>query len=62
MNPGYTHLLGYGSPRGCRLVPPIGPGARALPDVLPTRGTTDWTRGTGIDAATAAVRAHGDKS
>ena len=55
LNPAFTHLLAFGSPRGCPALSPDGPGARSCPDVC-SKGTADWPKGTGPLAASHAVK------
>ena len=55
VNPGYTHVMCYGSPRGTRLPPPCSPAVSNAPDVM-SRGETDWARGAGAEATERIVR------
>jgi hypothetical protein len=55
LNPAFTHLLAFGSPRGCPAPAPDEPGARSCPDVC-SKGNADWPKGTGPLAASHAVK------
>ena len=55
LNASFSHLLAFGSPKGCAFPAPTGPGARSCPDVC-SKGAADWPKGTGPLAASHAVR------
>jgi hypothetical protein len=55
INPSFSHLLAFGSPKGCHAPPPNGLGARSCPDVC-SKGVADWPKGTGPLAASHAIK------